>query len=160
MANLNHTIISSPSDTMSASPGLPPPTVTTATQVLSGLPRWASRPVLASQRRERSRRARQKTRWQTRIEAVTQDLHCIRVANRHDLEDGDLDGALEAALEENVLNQTPLSAEETQLIGNRGYAISSRPKDVALFWRGKLVAAVLSTPDGPVVHRFVTQTTR
>jgi hypothetical protein len=154
MPPLNPSTLAGPSDIFSAIPGTAPPVAAAATPAPVGPPPMLSRPLLASRWSDRSRRARQRTRFKTRVEAMVQDLHGVRVLTRHDIDDGNLQEALDAAIDQARLAMTPLSEAELRNPGNRNFSFLPIAHDIVLASAGKVLAIVFATADGPRVHRF------
>jgi hypothetical protein len=73
---------------------------------------------------------------------------------RHDIENGNIQEALDAAIHEICLAMTPLSPEELTNPANKAYPRSSLGDDVVLVCGGKVLAVVVATPSGPQVFRF------
>jgi hypothetical protein len=151
MAPCNHSTLSGPSDFLSAFSSTAPPA--TATSAPGGTP-TLSRPLLESRLHSRSCRARRRTRWQTRIEAIVQGLHGVQVLSRHDIEDGNVEEALDAAIEWARLKMMPLSEQELRDPGNKAYSRILLTDDVLLCRAGRLLAVVSAATRGKVVQRM------
>ncbi len=113
-----------------------------------------SRPLLESRLHSRSQTARRRTRWQTRIEAIVQGLHGVQVLSRHDIEDGNVEEALDAAIEGVRLKMTPMSARSSRTRPTRRTPGSCSTDDVLLCRAGRLLAVVSAATRGIVVHRL------
>jgi hypothetical protein len=153
MAEWNFSNFADVSNPFSAISGSPPPADGAANSAPGGSPPMLSRPMIESRWRKRSQRARQKTRWRTRVEAVVQREDRVHVPFRHDI-DGDLTEALEGAIEQARLAMTPLSEPELRNPGNRNFSFIPITHDIVLASAGKVLAIVFATADGPRVHRF------
>jgi hypothetical protein len=141
-----------PSDVSSAIPGTPPPAP--AAPAPGGPPPGVSRLTIKERWRARSQRARQVTRWKSRVVALIPELDPQHHPIRHDINDGDIQETLDVAIQDICLRMTPLSPQERQNPGNRAYTHAPLADDVALACGGRILAVVFATATGPVVHRF------
>lgn len=113
-----------------------------------------SRSLRAFRWQRRNERARRKTRWRTRIEAVAQTADRVRVVSRHDIDGDDIQGALDAAVEEITMLMTPLTTGESKDRSNRRYADGPLAEDVSFVWAGKVLAVARATGGTPAIHLF------
>ncbi len=154
MVHTNAPPFAGPSEFSAAIPGTPQPTAGAATPAPGGRSPGMSRPTLMYLRRERSRKARRRRRWMTRIEAMIPELDRQHHPIRHDIDGGDVQEALDVAIADVCMRMTPLSPEEREDRMNKEYTLPPLAVDVALGCGGRILAVVFATPNGPVVHRF------
>jgi hypothetical protein len=98
--------------------------------------------------------ARKVNRWKGRFEGLMHELERRHHPIRHDVRDGDIQEALDVAIQDVCLRMTPLSPQEARLPGNERYTTPPLQDDVALALGGRIYGVVRWTPDGPRVHKF------
>jgi hypothetical protein len=115
---------------------------------------WPYRPQLPAQpRRARhyhdlNRDAQRINRWKGRVVALMSELVPWHNPIRHEIREGDLEDALERAIEDVVTRMTPRPDEDED------DAPSVLTDDVALAVGGKIVVLIKYSTVGPVVYRF------
>ena len=78
----------------------------------------------------------------------------MQVLSRHDIEDGNVEEALDAAIEWARLKMTPLSERELRDPANKAYSRILLTDDVLLCRAGRLLAVVSAATRGIVVQRM------
>jgi hypothetical protein len=100
-------------------------------------------------------RVRRINRWKSGIAGWIPQLDRKHHPIRHDIAGGNLEDALERAIDDVCARMTPLSAAEIQDYHKVGRMLPSLLcDDVALAVGGKIVAVIRALPTGPVVYRF------